>query len=74
MLHYDSDDKNTLTKFTGFLDSDFGGDPVSRNSTTGLVAQIGNRTEKCGSSLESLTALSVGEAEFNATVKGVELD
>ena len=27
------------------MDSDFAGDPVSRKSTTGLVAQIGNHTE-----------------------------
>ena len=56
-------------KITVFVDSDFTGDPVSRKSTTGLVAQIGNHTEKSGS-LQSLTALSVGEAEFHAVVKG----
>ena len=37
---------------------------VSRKSTTGLVAQIGNHNDKSGSTLQSLTALSVGEAEF----------
>ena len=52
------------------MDSDFAGDPVSRKSTTGLVAQICNHTVKSGSTLQSLTALSVGEAEFNAVVKG----
>ena len=52
------------------MDSDFAGDPVSRKSTTGLVAQIGNHTEKSGSTLQSLTALSVGEAEFYIVVKG----
>ena len=36
----------------------------------GLVAQIGNRTVKSGSTLQSLTTLSVGEAEFYAVVKG----
>ena len=51
------------------MDSDFAGDPVSRKSTTGLVAQIGNHTVKSGSTLQSLTALSVGEAEFYAVVK-----
>ena len=49
---------------------DFAGDPVSRKSTTGLVAQIGNHIVKSGSTLQSLTALSVGEAEFYAVVKG----
>ena len=52
------------------MDSDFAGDPVSRKSTTGLVAQIGNHTVKSGSTLQSLTVLSVGEAEFYAVVKG----
>ena len=52
-----------------FVDSDFAVDPVSRKSTTGLVAQIGNNTVKSGSTLQSLTALSVGEAEFYAVVK-----
>ena len=53
-----------VDKITVFVDSDFAGDPVSRKSTTGLVAQIGNDTVKSGSTLQSLTALSVGEAEF----------
>ena len=48
-----------VDKITVFVDSDFAGDPVSRKSTTGLVAQIGNHTEKSGSTLQSLTALSV---------------
>ena len=51
------------------MDSDFAGDPVSRESTTGLVARIGNHTVKSGSTLQSFTALSVGEAEFYAVVK-----
>ena len=36
----------------------------------GLVAQIGNHAVKSGSTLQSLTALSVGGAEFYAVVKG----
>ena len=59
-----------VDKITVFVDSDVAGDPVSRISTTGLVAQIGNHTVKSGSTLQSLTALSVGEAEFCAVVKG----
>ena len=59
-----------VDKITVFVDSDFAGDPVSRKSTTGLVAQIGNHSVKSGSTLQSLTALSVGEAEFCAVVKG----
>ena len=57
-------------KITVFVGSDFAGDPVSRKNTTGLVAQIGNHTVKSGSTLQSLTALSVGKAEFSTVVKG----
>ena len=59
-----------VDNFTVFVDSDFAGDPVLRKSTTGSVAQIGNHTVKSGSTLQSLTALSVGKAEFYAVVKG----
>ena len=59
-----------VDKITFFVVSDFAGDPVTRKNTTGLVAQIGNHTVKAGSKLQSLTALSVGEAEFYAVVKG----
>ena len=52
-----------VDKITVFVDSDFAGDPVSRKSTTGLAAQIGNHTVKIGSTLQS-------EAEFCAVVKG----
>ena len=52
------------------MDSVFADGPVSRKSTTGLVAQIGKHTVKTGCRLQSLTALSVGEAEFYAVVKG----
>ena len=59
-----------VDKITVFVVSDFAGDPVTRKNTTGFVAQIGNHTVKAGSKLQSLTALSVGEAEFYAVVKG----
>ena len=50
----------TFDKITVFVDSDFAGEPVSRKSTVGLVTQIGNHSVKFGSTLQSLTALSVG--------------
>ena len=62
--------QNNVDKITVFVDSDFVGDPVSRKRTKGFVAQIGNHTVKSGSTLQSLTALSDGEAEFYAVVKG----
>ena len=59
-----------VDKISVFEDGDFAGDPVSRKSTTVLVAQIGNYTVKTGSTPQSLTALSVGEAEFYVVVRG----
>ena len=59
-----------VDKITVFVDSDFAGDPVSRKSMTGLVAEFGNHAVKSESTLQNLTALSVGEAEFYAVVKG----
>ena len=59
-----------VDKITVSVDSDFAGDPVWSESATGLVPQIGFHTLKFGSTLQSLTALSVGEAEFYAVVKG----
>ena len=59
-----------VDRITVFVDSDSAVDPVPTKSTTGLVAQIGNHTVKPGSTLRSLTASSVGEAEFYAVVKG----
>ena len=58
-----------VDKITVFMDSD----PVSRKSTMGMVVQIGYHTVKSGSTLESMTALSVGEAEFYAVVKGGQI-
>ena len=58
-----------VDKITVFVDSDFAGDPVSRKNTTGSVAQIGNHTVKSGSTLQSLTALTVGEPEFYTVVR-----
>ena len=59
-----------VDKIAVFVDGDFAGDPVSRKSTTGLVAQIGNPTVESGSTFQSLTALSVGESGSYAVVKG----
>ena len=62
-----------VDKITVFVDSDFTGEPVSRKSTTGWVGQIGSHTAKSGSTLQSLTAFSVGEAEFYAVVTGCQV-
>ena len=62
-----------VDKITLFVDSDFAGDPVSRKSTTGLVVQVANHTVKSGSTVQSFTALSVGESDFYAVVKGSQV-
>ena len=55
-----------VDKITVFVDSDFAGDPVSKKITTGLVAKIGNHTVKSGSTLQSLTALSVFDGSIGS--------
>ena len=62
-----------VDNITVVVDSDFAGDPVSRKSTTGLVVQVGNQTLKAGSTLQILTTLGVGEAEFYAVVNGSQV-
>ena len=71
-LHYASEDLEHVDKITVFVHSVFAGDPVSRNSTTGFVAQIGSHTLKSRSFLQIFTALSVG-AEFYTVVKGSQV-
>ena len=52
------------------VDADWCGDPVTRKSTTGCLVFIGTHCCKGTSNLQSLIALSVGEAEFYAITKG----
>ena len=61
-----------VDKITVFVDSEIAGENVSRKSTLGLVAKIGNHAVKSGSKLQSLTTWSVGEAEFHVVVQGVQ--
>ena len=58
-----------IKNITISVDTDFAGDPVSRKSTTGLVAQVGGQLVKKGSALQRVTAFSLGEAEFRTVVK-----
>ena len=68
-LHADFEDKNTLTKTQSSWAAISLAIQSREESTMGLVAQIGNHTVQSGSTLQTLTALSVGEAEFHALVK-----
>ena len=52
------------------VDADHGGDAVTRKSTTGMVAMYGMRVLKHRSNIQSTVALSTGESEYYALVKG----
>ena len=54
----------------GFCDSEWAGDREDRTSTSGGVLQIGMHTLKTWSSTQQILALSSGEAELYAMVKG----
>ena len=51
------------------VDADHGGDAVTRKSTTGMVAIFGTHI-KHSSNIQSTIALSTGESEYYALVKG----
>ena len=52
------------------VDADHGGDAVTRKSTTGMVAIYGTHVLKHSSNIQSTIALSTGESEYYALVKG----
>ena len=55
---------------TTFTDSDWAGDRSSRKSTSGGVVCLGHHVIKSWSSTQQLVALSSGEAELYALIKG----
>ena len=58
------------TMVTTFTDSDWAGDRSSRKSTSGGVVCLGHHLIKSWSSTQQLVALSSGEAELYALIKG----
>lgn len=52
------------------VDSDHAGDAVTRRSTTGMIALYGTHTFKHASNVQSTIALSTGESEYYALVRG----
>ena len=52
------------------VDSDHAGDTVTRKSTTGMIAFDGQHALKHSSNVQSTIALSTGESEYYALVKG----
>eukprot|EP00973_Karenia_brevis_P092189 12411232-Karenia_brevis.AAC.1 len=57
-------------KLIVYSDSDHAGCLRTRRSTSGTVVMVGGHCIKCSSGLQSTIALSVGEAEYYAGVKG----
>ena len=55
---------------TVFVDSDYAGCIRTRKSTSGGLAKLGEHAIKCWSSTQPIIALSSGEAEYYAIVKG----
>ena len=53
-----------------YTDTDWGGCPRTRKSTSGGCVLLGGHTIKTWSSTQSSVALSSGEAEFNGVVRG----
>ena len=53
-----------------FTDSDWAGDKISRKSTSGGAAMYGRHMIKSWASTQQIIALSSGEAEFYAVIRG----
>lgn len=70
-LNYSADfaltfQSNKNPKLVGYCDSDWGGDIISRKSTTGYLFLLGNSAISWASALQKTVALSSCEAEYMA--------
>ena len=60
--------------FTAYADADFGGDPDTRRSTSGMVVKMGTGAISWASKLQPVVTLSTTEAEYiSATAAGQEI-
>ena len=57
---------------TSYVDSNFAGCPITRKSTSGMAIFLGRHLLRGSSNLQSLIALSVGEAEYYAASSGAQ--
>ena len=64
------EEQSYTNQLTIYVDSDHAGCLRTRKSTTGLVVQYGSHTLRTQSVTQSNIALSSGESEFGALVKG----
>ena len=62
---------NNLEEFVFYTDSDWAGDKDTRRSTSGGCFMLGQHVISHWSKSQSYVALSSGEAELNAAVKGM---
>ena len=65
--------QESLEHVAVWTDTDHGGCPVTRKSTSGGVVMLGNHFVKLWSSTQSVIALSSGEAEYYGLVKGASI-
>jgi len=56
--------RGELTDLIGYLDSDWGGDPITHRSTAGFVFNIGSGAISWSSKRQPTVALSTCEAEY----------
>ena len=72
-LCYEPDPKSSEV-FLTYADADYGGDPDSRRSTSGLVVKMGSGAISWASKLQPVVTLSTTEAEYiSATSAGQEI-
>jgi hypothetical protein len=69
VLHFDR--QSIPKKIVVWTDSDYAGCSESRKSTSGGVVMLGNHCVKSWSTTQDVIALSSGEAEYYAIVKGI---
>lgn len=62
--------KNMNVSVTGYTDSDYAGDIVTRRSMTGVLVMMGGAPVVWKSRLQQVVALSTAEAELMAAVEG----
>ena len=63
-------DKTSDETLQVYVDSDWAGDLLGRKSTTGVIVRRGKHLLRHMSCFQTLVALSSGEAEYYALVRG----
>eukprot|EP00971_Amphidinium_carterae_P103067 2040200-Amphidinium_carterae.1 len=69
LVYYPQSEQETLTVE---CDADHGGDPRSRQSTSGWCVRLGKHYLAWGTSTQSTIATSSAESEFYSAVRGMK--